>query len=207
MAEATGLSESTVEWVWSAFGLQPHRQESFKLCTDAFFIERLRDIVGLYLNAPEDALVLCVDEKGQCQALGRTQSLLPMGLGYLERVTHDYERHGTTRLFAALDTANGRVLRDCKPRHRNGEFLPFLKQIEPNLPPELDAYLVIENYSTHKHAKVKAWLAHRPRFHAPLTPTYASCLNEVERWFALVTQKAIRCGSLWSVKELVSRIE
>jgi len=207
MAEQTGISKSTVQRVWSAFGLKPHRQETFKLSTDPFFIEKLRDIVGLYLNPPQNALVLCVDEKSQCQALERSQPLLPMGLGYVEGVTHDYERHGTTTLFAALDIANGQVITDCKPRHRNQEFLAFLKHIEANVPPELDVYLVMDNYSTHKHAKVKAWFARHPRFHPHFIPTYASWLNQVERWFALITQKAIRRGSFRSVKDLVSKIE
>jgi putative transposase len=207
MAEATGISKSTVQRVWSAFGLKPHRQETFKLSTDPFFVEKLRDIVGLYLNPPQNALVLCVDEKSQCQALERSQPLLPMGLGYVEGVTHDYERHGTTTLFAALDIANGQVLTDCKPRHRNQEFLAFLKQIDANVPPELDVYLVMDNYGTHKHAKVKTWFARHPRFHPHFVPTYSSWLNQVERWFALITQKAIRRGSFRSVKELVAKIE
>ena len=207
MAEQSGISKSTVQRVWSAFGLKPHRQETFKLSTDAFFIEKVRDIVGLYLNPPQNALGLCVDEKSQCQALERSQPLLPMGLGYVEGVTHDYERHGTTTLFAALDIANGQVVTDCKPRHRNQEFLTFLKQIEANVPPELDVYLVMDNYATHKHAKVKAWFAHHARFHPYFVPTYASWLNQVERWFALITQKAIRRGSFRSVKELVVKID
>jgi len=207
MAEQSGISKSTVQRVWSAFGLKPHRQETFKLSTDPFFIEKLRDIVGLYLNPPQNALVLCVDEKSQCQALERTQPLLPMGLGYVEGVTHDYERHGTTTLFAALDIANGQVLTHCKPRHRNQEFLAFLKQIDANVPPGLEVYLVMDNYSTHKHAKVKAWFTRHPRFHPHFVPTYASWLNQVERWFALITQKAIRRGSFRSVKDLVSKIE
>jgi putative transposase len=207
MAEASGVSKSTVQRVWSAFGLKPHRQETFKLSTDPFFIEKVRDIVGLYLNPPENALVLCVDEKSQCQALERSQPLLPMGLGYVEGATHDYERHGTTTLFAALDIANGQVITDCKPRHRNQEFLAFLKQIEANVPPQLDVYLVMDNYGTHKHEKVKAWFARHPRFHPHFVPTYASWLNQVERWFALITQKAIRRGSFRSVKELVAKIE
>jgi putative transposase len=207
MAQQSGISKSTVHRVWSAFGLKPHRQDSFKLSTDPFFIEKLRDIVGLYLNPPENALVLCVDEKSQCQALERSQPMLPLGLGYVEGVTHDYVRHGITTLFAALDIANGQVLTDCKPRHRNQEFLGFLKRIERNVPPELDVYLVMDNYATHKHANVKAWFARHPRFHPHFVPTYASWLNQVERWFALITQKAIRRGSFRSVKELVLKIE
>jgi len=207
MAQASGISKSTVRRVRSAFGLQPHRQESFKLSTDAFFIEKLRDIVGLYLNPPENALVLCVDEKSQCQALERTQPMLPMGLGYIEGVTHDYERHGTTTLFAALDIANGQVLTQNKSHHRHQEFLGFLRHIEQNVPAELDLHIVLDNYSTHKHAVVKGWLARHPRYHLHFTPTYASWLNQVERWFGIITQRAIRRGSFRSVKELTEKIE
>jgi putative transposase len=207
MAKATGLSKSTVQRVWSAFGLQPHRQESFKLSTDPFFIEKLRDIVGLYLNPPENAVVLCVDEKSQCQALERSQPMLPMGLGYVEGVTHDYVRHGTTTLFAALDIANGQVLTQARPRHRHQEFLGFLRRIDQNVPEELEVHVVLDNYSTHKHAKVKGWMASQPRFHLHFTPTYASWLNQVERWFGLITQRAIRRGSFGSVKELVQKID
>lgn len=166
----------------------------------------MRDIVGLYLNPPDNALVLCVDEKTQVQALQRTQPLLPMGLGYVEGVTHDYIRHGTTTLFAALDVASGNVLSQCKARHRHQEFLAFLRHIERNVPAELDVHLVIDNYCTHNHAKVRAWLAKRPRFHVHYTPTYASWLNQVERWFSLITQQAIRRGSFSSVKELIQKI-
>lgn len=207
MADATGISKSTVHRVWSAFGLKPHRQESFKLSTDPFFVEKLRDVVGLYLNPPENALVLCVDEKSQCQALERTQPMLPMGLGYVEGVTHDYARHGTTTLFAALDIANGEVLTDCRPRHRHQEFLSFLRQIDSSVPRELDLHLVLDNSSVHKHEKVKAWLARHPRYQMHFIPTYSSWLNQVERWFALITQRAIRRGSFRSVKELIAKIE
>jgi len=207
MAKATGISKSTVQRVWSAFGLQPHRQESFKLSTDPFFIEKLRDIVGLYLNPPENAVVLCVDEKSQCQALERAQPMLPMGLGYVEGVTHDYVRHGTTTLFAALDIANGQVLTQNKARHRHQEFLGFLRQIDTNVPEDLDVHVVLDNYSTHKHAKVKGWLASHSRFQLHFTPTYASWLNQVERWFGIITQRAIRRGSFRSVKELVQKID
>jgi len=207
MAEASGISKSTVQRVWAAFGLKPHRQESFKLSTDPLFIEKVRDVVGLYLHPPEKALVLCVDEKSQCQALERTQPMLPMGLGYLEGVTHDYVRHGTTTLFAALDIAGGEVLTRCQPYHRHQEFLGFLRQIEANVPPQLDIHLVLDNYSTHKHEKVKAWLARHPRFHLHFVPTYSSWLNQVERWFALITQRAIRRGSFRSVKELTAKID
>jgi len=207
MADATGISKSTIHRVWSAFGLKPHRQESFKLSTDPFFVEKLRDVVGLYLDPPQNALVLCVDEKSQCQALERTQPMLPMGLGYLEGVTHDYVRHGTTTLFAALDIANGRVITDCQPRHRHQEFLSFLREIDSNVPRGLELHLVLDNSSVHKHQKVKAWLARHPRYHLHFVPTYSSWLNQVERWFALITQKAIRRGSFRSVKELIAKIE
>jgi len=206
IAAETRLSKSTVQRVWSAFGLQPHRQKHFKLSTDPFFVEKVRDIVGLYLHPPEHAMVLCVDEKSQTQALERTQPLLPMGLGYVEGVTHNYIRHGTTTLFAALDVASGTVLTRCNPRHRHQEFLQFLTQIDESVPEHLDIHLVVDNYSTHKHAKVKRWLAARPRYHIHYTPTYASWLNQVEIWFNIVTQKAIRRGSFRSVKELITSI-
>lgn len=206
MAKATGLSKSTVQRFWSAFGIQPHRQKHFKLSTDPFFAEKVHDIVGLYLNPPDHAMVLCVDEKSQTQALERTQPLLPLGLGYVEGITHDYIRHGTTTLFAALDVASGHVLTQCKPRHRHQEFLQFLKHIDANVPPELDVHLVVDNYVTHKHLKVKRWLAARPRYHIHFTPTYSSWLNQVEIWFNIITQKAIRRGSFSSVGELVNRI-
>jgi len=207
MAKSIGVSKSMVHRVWKTFGLQPHRQRSFKLSTDPFFVEKVRDIVGLYLNPPQNAMVLCVDEKSQCQALERTQPMLPMGLGYVEGVTHDYVRHGTTTLFAALDIANGQVLTDCKPRHRHQEFLEFLRTIEANVPKKLDIHIVLDNYGSHKHPKVKAWLAGNPRYHIHFTPTYSSWLNQVERWFGLITQRAIRRGSFSSVKELVQKIE
>lgn len=164
-------------------------------------------MVGLYLNPPENALVLSVDEKSQCQALERSQPMLPMGLGYVEGVTHDYKRHGTTTLFAALDVMEGKVIAQCKPRHRHQEFLGFLRTIEANVPKQLDIHLIVDNYSTHKHAKVKAWLAARPRWHIHFTPTYSSWLNQVERFFGLITDKAIRRGSFRSVKELISKID
>jgi transposase len=207
MAEQTGISKSTVQRWFNLFGVQPHRSRSFKLSNDPFFIEKVRDIVGLYLNPPDHALVLCVDEKSQIQALDRTQPMLPMGLGYVEGVTHDYVRHGTTTLFAALDIANGEVITQCKARHRHQEFLAFLRHIDANVPHELDVHLVIDNYATHKHAKVKAWLARRPRFHIHFTPTYASWLNLVERWFGIITQQAIRRGTFSSVKDLVMKIQ
>jgi transposase len=207
LAEETGLSKTTVHRYLSLFGVQPHRTRSFKLSNDPFFIEKVRDIVGLYLNPPDHALVLCVDEKSQVQALERTQPVLPMGLGYIEGITHDYIRHGTTTLFAALDIANGSVLTQCKARHRHQEFLAFLRHIAASVPERLDVHLICDNYATHKHAKVRAWLARRPRFHVHFTPTYSSWLNQVERWFALITQQAIRRGSFDSVSDLKRKIE
>ena len=206
MAEATGVSKSTVHRLWRAFSIQPHRRKHFKLSTDPFFAEKVRDIVGLYLNPPDNAMVLCVDEKSQTQALERTQPLLPLGLGYVEGVTHGYIRHGTTNLFAALDVATGQVIAQCKPRHRHQEFLSFLKHIDASVPPDLDVHLVVDNYSTHKHAKVKRWLAARPRYHIHFTPTYSSWLNQVEIWFNIITQKAIRRGSFSSVTQLKEKI-
>ena len=207
MAERTGISKSTVQRWFSLFGVQPHRQRHFKLSSDPFFVEKVRDIVGLYLNPPDHAVVLCVDEKSQIQALERTQPMLPMGLGYVEGVTHDYIRHGTTTLFAALDVASGEVLAQCKRRHRHQEFLSFLRHIEASVPDGLDIHLIADNYATHKHPKVKAWLARRNRFHMHYTPTYASWLNQVERWFGIITQQAIRRGSFSSTKELVGKID
>ena len=206
MAEHTGISKSTVQRWFGLFGVQPHCQRHFKLSNDPFFVEKVRDIVGLYLNPPDHAVVLCVDEKTQIQALERTQPLLPMGLGYVDGVTHDYVRHGTTTLFAALDVATGTVLTQCKRRHRHQEFLAFLRHIDDSVPENLDVHLVIDNYCTHKHAKVKAWLARRPRFHVHYTPTYASWINQVERWFGLITQQAIRRGSFSNVRELTRKI-
>lgn len=206
-AAETKLSKSTVQRVWSTLGIQPHRQKHFKLSTDPFFVEKVIDIVGLYLNPPDRAMVLCVDEKSQAQALERSQPLLPLGLGYVEGVTHDYIRHGTTTLFAALDVASGNVLNQCKPRHRHQEFLQFLNHIDANVPRDLDIHLVVDNYCTHKHAKVRRWLAARPRYKIHYTPTYSSWLNQVEIWFNIITQKAIRRGSFKAVKELVDKIQ
>ena len=207
MADETRLSKDTVHRIWRAFGLQPHRRTHFKLSTDPFFVEKVRDIVGLYLHPPERAMVLCVDEKSQIQALERSQPMLPLGLGYVEGVTHAYKRHGTTTLFAALDIETGEVLTQCKPRHRHQEFLQFLRHIDGNVPEGLDLHIVVDNYGTHKHAKVKVWLAKHPRFHIHFTPTYASWLNQVEIWFNIITQRAIRRGSFRKVKELIRRIE
>ena len=207
IASQSRMSKSTVHRIWHAFGLQPHRQKHFKLSTDPFFVEKVRDIVGLYLNPPENAVVLCVDEKSQIQALERSQPLLPIGLGYVEGVTHDYLRHGTTTLFAALDTAQGKVITQCRKRHRHQEYLGFLREIENNVPKTLDVHIIVDNYATHKHPRVKRWFAARPRFHVHYTPTYASWLNQVEIWFNRITQQAIRRGTFRSVKELVEKID
>ena len=207
IAAETKLSKSTVQRVWKAFGLQPHRQKHFKISTDPFFVEKVRDIVGLYLNPPDHAVVLCVDEKSQIQALDRTQPSLPMGLGYVEGITHGYVRHGTTTLFAALDVASGHVLTKCKQRHRHQEFLAFLRDIEKSVPEKLDVHLIVDNYATHKHASVQRWIAARPRFHIHFTPTYSSWLNQVEIWFNIITQKAIRRGTFRSVRDLIQKIQ
>jgi transposase len=202
MAEASGLSAATVGRVWRAFGLQPHRAETFKLSTDPLFAEKVRDIVGLYLAPPDHALVLCVDEKSQVQALDRTQPLLPLRPGQAERRTHDYARHGTTSLFAALDVKAGTVIGRCFPRHRAAEFRRFLDEIDANVPPDLDVHLVLDNSATHKTALIKGWLAKRPRYHVHFTPTSASWINQVERWFGLLTERALRRGVHRSVAEL-----
>jgi putative transposase len=207
LASETGISKSTVSRYLNVFQLKPHRVESFKLSTDPLFVEKLRDVVGLYLNPPENALVLCVDEKSQCQALERTQPMLPLGLGYVEGVTHDYVRHGTTTLFAALNVLNGAILAECKPRHRHQEFLAFLRSIDKAVPAELEVHCIVDNYASHKHPKVKAWLADRPRWHMHFVPTYSSWLNQVERFFAIITDRAIRRGSFTSVKELTKKID
>jgi len=180
--------------------------EILKSSPDPFFVEKIRDIVGLYLNPPDQALVLCVDEKSQIQSLDRTQPLLPIGLGYFERVTHDYIRHGTTTLFAALDIATGKILTCCKKRHHHQEYLQFLKQVDASIPADLDIHLVIDNYATHRHPTVKRWLAAQPRHEVHYTPTYASWLNQVEIWFNLTTQRAIRRGTFKSVKDLIAKM-
>jgi transposase len=202
MAKAPDLSATTVGRVWRAFGLQPHRSETFKLSTDPLFAEKVRDIVGLYLAPPGRALVLCVDEKSQVQALDRTQPLLPLRPGQAERRTHDYARHGTTSLFAALDVRAGTVIGRCFPRHRAAEFRHFLDEIDANVPPDLDVHLVLDNSATHKTALIKRWLAERPRYHVHFTPTSASWINQVERWFGLLTERALRRGVHRSVAEL-----
>jgi len=207
VAEKTGISKSTVQRYFALFGVQPHRTKGFVLSTDPFFVEKVRDIVGLYLNPPEHALVLSVDEKSQIQALERRQPNLPLGLGYVEGVTHNYTRHGTTTLFAALDIKTGDVVAQCKQRHRHQEFLAFLKHLDASVPASQDVHLILDNYATHKHAAVKRWLAGHPRYHLHFTPTYASWLNQVERWFGLITQQTIRRGSFRTVRELKTRIE
>ena len=209
MAKASGLNQSAIVRIWRAFGLKPHLQENFKLSTDPFFIEKVRDIVGLYLNPPEQtrAVVLCVDEKSQVQALERSQPVLPMRPGQAERCTHDYYRHGTTSLFAALDIATGKVIARCQKRHRQQEFVRFLNQIEATVPQGLEIHLVLDNYATHKTPKVAAWLKKRPRYHLHFTPTSSSWLNQVERWFAKITQQRIRRGVFRSVDELISAID
>lgn len=202
MAKKLGVSQSTVSRVWRAFGLQPHRAETFKLSTDPLFVEKVRDIVGLYLNPPTKAMVLCVDEKSQIQALDRTQPILPLAPGVPERRTHDYARHGTTSLFAALDLATGRVIGELHRRHRAKEFLAFLRTIDANVPVALDVHLILDNYGTHKTPAVRAWFARHPRFHLHFTPTSASWLNLVERWFALLTERQIKRGTHRSTAEL-----
>jgi len=194
MAAQSGLSRCTVHRVWRAFGLQPHRTETFKLSSDPLFIEKVRDIVGLYLSPPDRAMVLCVDEKTQIQALDHTRPLLPMRPGQVERRTHDYVRHGTTTLFAALEAQTGKVIGRCQRRHRSVEFRRFLDTVDAAVPPGLDAHLVLDNYGTHKTALIQRWLAKRPRFHVHFTPTSASWLNLVERWFAKLTEKQLRRG-------------
>ena len=202
MAKEAGLSATTVGRVWRAFGLRPHRAETFKLSTDPLFAEKVRDIVGLYLSPPDRALVLCVDEKGQVQALDRTQPLLPMRPGQAERRTHDYVRHGTTSLFAALDVKAGTVIGGCFPRQRAAEFRKFLDEVEANVPPDLDVHLVLDNSATHKTKLIRDWLAKRPRYHVHFTPTSASWINQVERWFASLTERALRRGVHRSVEDL-----
>jgi transposase len=202
MAKKAGLSQSTIVRIWHAFGLQPHRVENFKLSKDPLFVEKVRDIVGLYLNPPERAVVLCVDEKSQVQALNRTQPILPMGPGVPARQTHDYKRHGVTSLFAALDVASGVTISTCYRRHRHQEFLRFLSVIDESIPAGLDVHLVMDNYATHKVAKVNRWLARHPRFHVHFTPTSASWLNLVERLFAEITERCVRRGSHTAVPQL-----
>ena len=206
MAEAQGVSHASVQRIWEAHGLQPHRTKTFKLSKDKRFVEKLRDVVGLYLNPPEKALVLCVDEKSQIQALQRSQPGLPIKPGRCQTMTHDYKRHGTTTLFAALDLLEGTVIGDCMPRHRHQEFLKFLRRIDRETPADLQLHLIIDNYSTHKHDRVKTWLKRHRRFHLHFTPTSCSWLNLVERWFAELTRKRIRRGDFHNVAELIDAI-
>ena len=206
MARAVGMSPDTIGRIWRAFGLQPHLSETFKLSPDPQFIDKVRDIVGLYLSPPANSVVLCVDEKSQIQALERTQPLLPMRPGQVERRSHDYARHGTTTLFAALNVATGEVHRRCERRHTQKEYLRFLDQIEAAVPSELEIHIVADNYATHKTPRVLRWLAKRPRWHVHFTPTYSSWINQVERLFAEVTNKAIRRGSFRNVQSLEKAI-
>ncbi len=206
MAKATGMSQSAVSRIWRAFGLKPHLSESFKLSPDPQFIDKVRDIVGLYLNPPEAAVVLCVDEKSQIQALDRTAPVLPLRPGTPERRTHDYRRYGTTNLYAALDLASGNVISDLTPRHRAEEFRRFLNLIDKTVPAELAVHVVIDNSSTHKTPAIQRWLVRHPRFTFHFTPSYASWLNLVERWFAELTNKWLRRGTHRSVKELIASI-
>ena len=202
MAQKTGLSQTAIVRIWRAFGLQPHRVENFKFSKDPQFVEKVRDIVGLYLNPPDRAIVLCVDEKSQVQALNRTQPILPLAPGVPARQSHDYERHGVTSLFAALDVASGVTISSCYRRHRHQEFLRFLNDIDANLPGGFDVHLVMDNYGTHKVSKVRTWLARHPRYHVHFTPTSGSWLNLVERLFAEVTERCVRRGSHTAVRAL-----
>ena len=207
MAASQQVSPATVQRIWKKHKLQPHRVESFKFSNDPEFALKVRDIVGLYLNPPDKALVLSVDEKSQIQALDRTQPILPLRPGLPERQTHDYERHGTTTLFAALNVLEGTVITECHPRHRHQEFLRFLDRIDASAHAALDIHLVLDNYGTHKHPEVKTWLAKRPRYHLHFTPTSSSWLNQVERWFAEITRKRIRRGTFRSVRDLTTAIQ
>jgi transposase len=206
MADRVGYAPSTIHRIWSAFGLQPHRSETFKLSSDPLFVDKTRDIVGLYMSPPEHALVLCVDEKSQIQALDRTQPLLPMRPGQAERRSHDYTRHGTTSLFAALDAATGKIIAKCYPRHRAAEFRKFLDLVEKAVPADLDIHIVMDNYATHKTKIVRDWFAKRPRWHVHFTPTSTSWINQVERFFAELTEKQIRRGVHRSTTELEAAI-
>jgi transposase len=207
MAKAQGVSKATVQRIWSAHGLQPHRTKRFKLSKDRRFTEKLTDVVGLYLNPPDKAIVLCVDEKSQIQALQRTQPGLPMIKGRCGTMTHDYKRHGTTTLFAALNVLDGRVIGECMARHRHQEFLRFLRRLDRELPKGIPLHLIVDNYGTHKQPGVMAWLKKHPRFTLHFTPTSSSWLNLVERWFRDLTEKRVRRGSFQSVTELIAAIE
>lgn len=206
MAAAQKVSPATVQRIWKKHKLQPHRVESFKFSSDPQFARKVRDIVGLYMNPPDKAIVLSVDEKSQIQALDRTQPILPLRPGLPERQTHDYERHGTTTLFAALNVLEGTIIGECQSRHRHQEFLRFLDRIDQSVDTNLDIHLVLDNYGTHKHPEVNQWLAARPRYHVHFTPTSSSWLNQIERWFAEITRKRIRRGTFRSVRELIKSI-
>lgn len=206
LSQKTGLSQSAVSRIWRAFALQPHRTESFKLSTDPLFIEKVRDVVGLYMCPPDRALVLCVDEKSQIQALDRMQPLLPMRPGQVERRTHDYSRHGTTSLFAALNAKTGEILGECHQYHRSIEFRKFLNRIDEAVPADLDIHIVMDNYATHKTPIIHRWLVCHPRYHIHFTPTGASWLNLIERWFAALTEKQLRRGVFRSTRELEDAI-
>ena len=206
MAKAQGLSEATIRRIWKRHNLKPHLIRTFKVSRDTHFVEKLYDVVGLYLNPPDKSLVLCVDEKSQVQALDRTQPGLPLKKGRCGTMTHDYKRNGTTTLFAALSMLDGKVIGDCMPRHRHQEFIRFLKTIDAKTAPELDLHLVVDNYGTHKHPRVKSWLRRHPRFHLHFIPTSSSWLNLVERWFRDLTTKRIRRGSFRNVRELIVAI-
>ena len=206
MAEASGVSFASVQRIWNAHGLKPHLVKTFKLSNDPKFIEKLRDVVGLYMNPPEHALILSIDEKSQIQALDRTQPGLPMKKGRVGTMTHDYKRNGTTTLFAALDVLKGEVIGQCLPRHRHQEFLKFLKTIDKNTPKHLDIHCIVDNYATHKKQEVKDWHEKHPRFHFHFIPTSSSWLNLVERWFREITDKSIRRGVFHSVPQLIDTI-
>jgi transposase len=207
LAKAHGVSKATIQRIWHKYRLQPHRVESFKFSTDPDFVLKVRDIVGLYLSPPDKAILLSVDEKSQIQALDRTQPILPLRPGLPERQTHDYERHGTTTLFAALNVLDGTVIGECHPRHRHQEFLAFLTKVDASLEPDCDVHVILDNYATHKHPAVKRWFSDRPRYHLHFTPTGSSWLNQVERWFAEITRKRIRRGTFRSVRELIRAIK
>jgi len=207
MAKKVGVSKDTVQRVWSARNLKPHLMETFKLSNDPLFEEKLVDVVGLYLDPPDNAVVLCMDEKSSVQALDRTQPSLPMVPGRAKTMTHDYKRHGTTTLFAALNVLTGHVIGSCLPRHRHEEFLKFLRTIDREVPKALAVHMILDNYATHKHPEVKSWLESHPRFHLHFTPTSSSWLNLVERWFRELTDKAIRRGVFHSVPDLIAKIE
>lgn len=207
MAKVVGVSKVTVNRIWQANGLKPHLSRTFKVSNDPNFVEKVRDVVGLYLNPPEKALVLSCDEKSQIQALDRTQKSLPMIPGQAGTLTHDYKRNGTTTLFAAIDLVQGKVIGSCMPKHRHQEWIKFLKQIDAQTDPELELHLIVDNYATHKHPKVKAWLKRHPRFHMHFIPTSSSWLNVVERWFREITEKRIRRGVFKNVPQLIEAIE